>query len=275
MSELIQPIDNKSPLAKFFNKIISKIQILRIISLPRTFEDVKGNEASFKMMTYYQTVLWEKWMHGVVKRLEEWDAVIDEYFDEFDGSWEYYALSKRLESINKCESDDEDNFNPDGSIKTKGIMKEQLYYFTIFLHLYQDCVDIVQDSRPSDLKLLIEAVGVKSRFSVIDVLSKVEGKKIPSYIIDKDGTLRQTTFAEREMRKALEKVEAHDDGQLIYLIASIMEQLTTELETIAKSDAIYSDQNDLLYTIQNDIDALLNLQFEETRFIKTQKGLRG
>lgn len=275
MSELIQPIDNKSPLAKFFNKIISKIQTLRIISLPRTFEDVKGNEASFKMMTYYQTALWEEWMHGVVKRLEEWDAVIDEYFDEFDGSWEYYALSKRLESINKCGSDDEENFNPDGSIKTKGIMKEQLYFFTIFLHLYHDCVDIVQDSRPSDLKLLIEAVGVKSRFSVIDVLSKVEGKQIPSYIIDKDGTLRQTTFAEREMRKALGMVEAHDDGQLIYLIASIMEQLTTELETIAKSDAIYSDQNDLLYAIQNDIDALLNLQFEETRFIKTQKGLRG
>ena len=59
MSELIQPIDNKSPLAKFFNKIISKIQTLRIISLPRTFEDVKGNEASFKMMTYYQTVMVE------------------------------------------------------------------------------------------------------------------------------------------------------------------------------------------------------------------------
>ena len=148
MSELIQPIDNKSPLAKFFNKIISKIQTLRIISLPRTFEDVKGNEASFKMMTYYQTALWEKWMHGVVKRLEEWDAVIDEYFDEFDGSWEYYALSKRLESINKCGSDDEENFNPDGSIKTKGIMKEQLYFFTIFLNIF-----LVKNAIPQNLHL--------------------------------------------------------------------------------------------------------------------------
>ena len=51
------------------------------------------------MMTYYQILLWEKWLHEIVKRLQEWITTINEYFGEFNGSWEYYALSKRLEFI--------------------------------------------------------------------------------------------------------------------------------------------------------------------------------
>ena len=120
MKEFIEHIDSDLPLAKAFNRIISKISLLRIMSLPRTFSDATGEFALFNMQSYYETVLWEKWLHGVFKRLEEWTNIISKYFDEYSGSWEYYALSKRLDFINEYGSDDEEDYNPDGTIKTHG-----------------------------------------------------------------------------------------------------------------------------------------------------------
>jgi len=99
MEQMIQHIESYQPLAIAFNKVISKITTLWIMTRPRIFDDTKGEEAAFKMMTYYQILLWEKWLHEIVKRLQEWITTINEYFGEFNGSWEYYALSKRLEFI--------------------------------------------------------------------------------------------------------------------------------------------------------------------------------
>lgn len=268
MVTVMQPIESSVPLAKAFNKIIEKVQTLRIITLPRTFEDVRGEEASFKTSVYYQTILWEKWMHEVVARLQEWDATIDKYFDEFDGSWKYYALSKRLDFIKEWGSDDEADYNSDGSVKTTGIQNSQLKHHTIFQDLYHECVDIVQDSHPSDLRPLIQALDTNSRFSLSDVLYKATGKRIPSYTLDENGNIRTTTFAERELRKAIGMAEAHDYGHFVYSIAVLMEQLTKELELIAHSDSALSEQHNLLYAIQNDAYSILHMKLEETRFFK-------
>ena len=89
MKDFIEPIESEMPLAKAFNRIISEISLLRIMSLPRTFSDATGEFAAINMQTYYETVLWEKWLHGVFKRLEEWASIINEYFDDYSGSWEY------------------------------------------------------------------------------------------------------------------------------------------------------------------------------------------
>lgn len=241
MVTVMQLIQSNLPLVKAFNKIIGKVQTLRIITLPRIFEDVRGEDASFKKSVYYQTVLWEKWMHEVVARLQEWDAAIDEFFDEFDGIWEYYALSKRLDFIKECGSDDEADYNPDGSIKTTGIQNCQLNYHTIFQNLYHECVDNVQDSHPSDLSPLIQALDTNSCFSLSDVLYNATGKRISRYTLDENGNICTTTFAEREMRIAIGLAEAHDYGHIDYFIAVLMEQLTRELEVITHSDSALSD----------------------------------
>ena len=39
MKELIEPIQSDTPLAKAFNRVMAKIQLLRIMSLPRVFKD--------------------------------------------------------------------------------------------------------------------------------------------------------------------------------------------------------------------------------------------
>ena len=62
MEHMIQHIESEQPLAIVFNKVISKITTLWIMTRPRIFDDIKGEEAAFKMMTYYQILLWEKWL---------------------------------------------------------------------------------------------------------------------------------------------------------------------------------------------------------------------
>jgi hypothetical protein len=62
MEHMIQHIESEQPLAIVFNKVISKITTLWIMTRPRIFDDIKGEEAAFIMMTYYQILLWEKWL---------------------------------------------------------------------------------------------------------------------------------------------------------------------------------------------------------------------
>ena len=269
MKEWMEPIDSELPLAKAFNRIISDLELLRIMTTPRIFSDSTDNEAPFRMQNYYLTVLWERWLHGVFNRLVEWVNTISTYFDEYNGSWEYYALSQRLEFIKEYGSDDEDDYNPDGTIKTTGITHEQLKFHTIFRDLYHDCVDIVQDTKPDDLYPMITTLDAKSRFSVIDVLQKSTGQQVTSYILDKKGHLRPATFADKELIKVSEMVKAMDNGQLVYTIAQIMESMTSEIESIAKSDKAFSDNHDLLNAILHDTTSILNLHLDETRFSKS------
>ena len=265
----MEPINSELPLAKAFNCIISDLELLRIMTNPRIFSDSTDKEAPFRMQNYYLTVLWERWLHGVFDRLVEWANTISSFFDEYNGSWEYYALSQRLEFIKEYGSDDEDDYNPDETIKTTGITHEQLKYHTVFRDLYHDCVDIVQDTQPDDLYPMISTLDAKSRFSVIDVLQKATKQPIKPYILDKEGHLRPMTFAEQELVKVSGMVKAMDNGQLVYIIAQIMESLTSELETIAKSDKAFSDNHDVLNAILNDATSMLNLHLERTRFFKS------
>ena len=57
MKEWMEPIDSELPLAKAFNRIISDLELLRIMTNPRIFSDSTDKEAPFRMHNYYLTVL--------------------------------------------------------------------------------------------------------------------------------------------------------------------------------------------------------------------------
>lgn len=143
----------------------------------------------------------------------------------------------------------------------------------MFSDLYHDCVDIVQDTKPTDLCPLINAIEANSRVSVIDILQKASGKEITAYTMGDDGNLRLVTFADRELHKVSEMVEAHDYGQIIYLIAQLMELLTKEIEDVSKSETAFSDNHDLLHSIRSDAEAILSLKFEDTRQLRSGKSI--
>ena len=220
-----------------------------------------GELAAFKMQSYYETVLWEKWLHGVFKRLEEWKNIINEYFDEYAVSWEYYALSKRLDFINEFGSDEDEDYNLDGTIKTYGLTHEQLKYHTVFSDLYHDSIDIVQDTKLEDLYPLISTLNANSKISIIDILQKVSGKQIESYILDESEHLRPASFADKVKMKVSGMAEADDLSKLVYWIAQKMEVLTAMIETIFRSDRIYQNNHDLLRAVLSNIASIMNLKF--------------
>lgn len=102
-------------------------------------------------------------------------------------------------------------------------------------------------------------------------LQKVSGKEVTAYTMGDDGHLRPVTFADRELHKVSEMVEAHDYGQIIIIVAMLMEQLTKGIETAAKSDTAFGNNHDLLRAIQSDAEAILSLKFEGTRYFKSSK----
>lgn len=53
----MDPINSEQPLAKAFNRIISDLELLRIMTNPRIFSDSTDKEAPFRMQNYYLTVL--------------------------------------------------------------------------------------------------------------------------------------------------------------------------------------------------------------------------
>ena len=257
MKELIEPIQNDTPLAKAFNRVLAKIRLLRIMSLPRVFRDSKDEMAAFRMQNYYETVLWGKWLHGVLGRLEEWSKTISAYL-----------LSKRLDFIREFGSDVEEDYTPDGSIKTQGITHEQLKYHTLFSDLYHDSVDIVQDTEPPDLYPLMSALNANSCMSIIDVLQQLSCKGIRSYIVDKNGNIRLATEDDKTQMEISELAEAIDLGQLVFAVAQLMEMLTSEIKSIYKSDRAFEDNHDVLNDMLCDITAILQLKLDETRFFK-------
>lgn len=261
MKDYMEPIKSELPLAKSFNRILMNLSLLRSMSIPRTFGDAMGELAAFKMQSFYETVLWEKWLHGVFERLNEWENIIYDYFDEYSGSWEYYALSKRLDAINEYGSDDDEDYNSDGSIKTHDISHEQLKYHTVFSDLYHDCVDIVQDTKPDNLYSLISTLKANSQISIIDILQQVSGNPGKSYILDESENLRPATFADKVEIKVSEMVKADDLSNLVYLIAQKMESLTAKIEAIYRSDRIYQDNHDLLRSFLNEIVSIMYLRF--------------
>ena len=260
MKDFLEPIESDLPLAKAFNRVISKILMLRTMSLPRTFADATGELAAFKMQSYYETVLWEKWLHGVFERLEEWTNIINKYFDEYSGSWEYYALSQRLDFINKHGSEDDEDYNPDGTVKTHGVTHEQLKYYTVFSDLYYDGVDIVQDAHPNDLYSLISAIKANSQISFIDALQQVSGRQIESYVLDESKNFRPATFADKVEIKVSEMAEADNLSNLVYLIAQKMESLTAKIEAVYRSDKKFRDNHKLLKSILREISAMMYLR---------------
>lgn len=268
MNELIKPIGSVIPLAKAFNRIVAKIQTLRIMSIPRIFMDATDEMAAYRMQIYYETVLWEKWLHGVFERLEEWTRTIHAFFNEFDGSWEFYALSKRLDYIREFGSDEDEDYNPDGSVKTQGITRDQLKYHSLFSDLYHDCVDIVQDTKPPDLYSLMSSLNANSCMSIVDILQQVSGKEIRSFIVDKNGNMRPASDDDKIRMKITDLSEAIDLGQLVYMVAQMMESLTSEIESVYKSDCAFDDNHDLLNEILRDVTLILQMQLGETRFFK-------
>lgn len=256
-------VNENCVLAVYFNKIIGELDIVRIFSSPRTFEDTKQENKDYSAI-FYQTVLWELWFHGVVERLNKWNEMLNEYFSEYEGKWKFYACSKRLESINGYGGEESD-YNEDGSIRTLNLTEDDLIHHTVLSKMVQDdCRDIVQETTYVDLQYMISCLKAHASFSLPDAFKDFFGKEITTYKQDENGNMVPMSFADKAMDKAVEQYTADGMAASITLVCEFIQRIIRDIRAMDK----FSDNTNKLIQIHKDVRNILDFNLCEVSYVE-------
>ncbi len=253
-------IDDDTVLASVFNKVLKRLDTCRIMSAPYTFKhDKKDHESKCNIVElFYDTCLWEIYLHEVISRLHTWCDTLDEYFNEYEGSWKYYACSHRISEINEY-GGEENDYNDDGSVRTEILPDDDLTYYTVISDLViDDYNDIVQDTDPEDLKGMFTALSLVSG-DIMDMAFKQVGIDLPMYRRGENGEMVPMTFSEKAMNKALAQSEADDLILIVYFVCSYMQTYIGKICNLDK----FSDNKDALSELYNDTLAILDGRFKD------------
>lgn len=248
--EFFKKIEDKSKLAALFNNVMDKINILRIATAPRFF----GDKNEIFAERYYDTCLWEIWLHEAIDTLRIWEKELGEYIEEFNGSWKYYASYKRIESIKRFGGEDSD-YNEDGSIRTENITDEELKPYTITDSLFNKGMrDIVLDADMDDLYPMCLSVSTSTKIHAEDYFSTI-GKPIPVYKKNEDGTFTEMSFSEKVISRAVSELEGDDLCNLMIDIA----RLICSLSLLGKTYEPTKDNSSEFSAFKSVVSKLLNL----------------
>lgn len=261
--DIMHNVKDDCKLAFFCNKVIEKLDIVRMFSSPRTFNDVKKENRDCADI-FYQTVLWELWFHYMVSRFHEWDDMLNEYFSEYEGKWKFYACSKRLESIKEYGGEESD-YNEDGSIRTLNLTEDDLKFYTVLGKMVQDdCRDIVQETTYYDLQYMVSCLKAQASFSISDTFKECFGKEITTYKQDEDGNMVSINFADKALNKAVKQNEADIMDSYIYLICTFIEKTIEKI----KSMNMFCDNTEELSQIHKDVKNMIDFNFLEVSIFK-------
>lgn len=255
--------DNKTVLQLFIDKIKKRMTLQKIMSTPRTFEDLHSDFYDEMSKAYYTIKLCDDWLDEVPMRIEKWINVIDEYFDEFIGSWEYYATAKRLDWINQ-EGAEEEDLDDDGNIRKHGLTHDDLRFHTIINELYMfECRDIVQDFIPDDINHIVRAVMFDTAIDIKQMFRDVAGKSIDTYVMDEEtGELHLEEFPEYELRKVSNELDAESQSDVLFMLGYIIYDMCRKLEQM--KEHMFEDNKDFLMQFRDDCLHIRKMELEQT-----------
>ena len=213
-------IKGDAPIAAFFNHVMQTLAPMRMLCCPDSFV-VDEKIEPFNDRKYCDTIRYEIWMHNVVTRLEAWHSTLTEYFDEYNGSWKYYAASKRLEGIREYGGDEKD-YNADGTVRTEGLKDEELESYSVISDLcHDDFKDIVQDTTMEHIKFLCADVISCSQLDIVKGLKEHFGaENVRTYRADEDGNIHPLSNSEYAIGRVREQVTAEDNSKRLLAIVS-------------------------------------------------------
>lgn len=224
-------------LVTFMKTVRNKMNMARIISRPRTFEDIDSEQFAFMAYEFFKITLCDDYLETLPKRIDEWIKECEEYFNEFAGSWEYYARAKRIDLINEYGGDDGD-YNDDGSIK-KDVTLDELSSYSILNELvFNECRDIIQDTNLKHIIHFTSNIKADGMFDMREMMKCIAGHTVPSYHIDEEGNAVENTFADEEIHKAQRQIIADDVCDafqyimvaVVKMIEAVNEQKKTKLQ---------------------------------------------
>ena len=253
----------KTPLEAFIEKIKKRMTLQKIMSTPRTFEDVRSEFFDETSKAYFIGKLCDDWLEEVPRRINMWIDVIDEYFDEFAGSWEYYATAKRLDYLKEYGPEDDD-LDADGNIRKHNLTHDDLKCHTVFNDLYFfECRDILQDYEPDDINHITRAVMFDTAIDIKKMFQDVAGKSIDTYVVDEEtGEMRKEEFAEYELKKVTNELNAESEADVLYMLGYIIYDMCRQLK--AMESGMFDDHKIWLAAFRDDCMSVLNMDLENT-----------
>lgn len=255
--KVLQRIEDDSNLAYVFNEALRSLEVIRICSSPTTFEKAIKDEGEHCADLFYETCLWEMYLHSVISKLHEWEDGLNEYFNEFEGSWRYYASSKRIECIREYGGDEQD-YDDEGNIRTMNLTDKELEVYTIINDLmHDDWKDIVQETKPEHLNGLCAALQTQAKISITDILKNISGAEIDSYKTDEVGNMVRMTFADKVLMKASDENKADDLSVVILFVCNSIQIIIEKIKSLSR----FNDNKNELSSMYKDIGFLLSMDF--------------
>lgn len=241
-------IIDKSSLARFFNGIMNQLQGVRMLCAPTSFKRDK-DIADFQDEKFCDFCRYEKWMHSVVERLHEWENVIDEYFTEFNGSWEYYAESKHLAYVHEYGEDEDDEYG-------RGVLQA----FSVLSDLYEeDFKDIVQDTVLPHLNGLCADMMANAQVDLLDGLKKHFGaENVVACRRSEDGRMVPMSREDYELSRISHQVGTDDDVKTLRAVFGGVSSVVQMIQSLSYD----SDNKEELQIIRNAAEALLLMDFD-------------
>lgn len=253
-----EKIDHFSYLAIFFNEIFRQLRLVRKISSPTTFKDIKNlkDESDGLKDKFFHTCLFELYAHAVIRKLEDWYRIISEYLKEYNGSWEYYARSKRLYLINEFGGGTQD-YNEDGTVKTDVDIDTIISNSIINYLVPEDWRDIVIETEPDDLNYIYTCISVNGSFTLQDMFKAI-GASLKSYRVENGNMVENN-----EDDELLHKITCQDQSEryvsLLYTIVSIISRIVIEIKTLPKD----KDNKEYFENLQMRITNIFNFDIAD------------
>ena len=242
-----------------------------IVYEPRTFEDVRGDQFRIMADGYFTLTLGKRWLEEVPRRIRQWKDAIREFKNEYNGNQRYYAVCKKLKSVEEYGPEKDDMDEEGELIWTDGshIPDKNLESSTVLNDLYWNyCRDIVQDFIPSDVVHICSNIRADAALDFRDMFIAM-GTKVPdSYTFDEDGNAHKVTFEEHEMMKAVNGANAIEISDVLVMLAENMCRMCARLSNWLEEKTINDDINAELDTFLSDCEKIENLDLCETDVIR-------
>ena len=242
-------LEDKYQICTLFNNIMLQMQPFRHGCTPASLKPSsdRKNDAMFCDFCRYET-----WMHECVERLVEWTEIIDEYFDDFCGSWKYYAASKRIECLR--EDGEEESV-----ILKEGLKDSELQVYSVISDLYDEgCVDIVQDTMPDDLNGFCGDIIALASVDIFAGLRQHFGSNVIPYMIGDDGEPHRMTIDDCNLDMVSRKVDAEDNVTRIKAIGGGI----VGIISIIRSCRYNEDNTERMQMVRTAAKAMLELDFK-------------
>lgn len=252
INEFNKRIRKQYPLSELFDKILEKLDILRIMSAPNSFELFKRRHNSSEL--YYRVSLVEFYFHTVINTLEDLDKTILKYLDKYPNEhWRKFAMDDKLEAIEEYGGEDED-YTEEGTVKSY-FSDDELIHFSFPSRLRGLMPNIVSDTQHVDLSIAYNILENENKFNAKNILSEFFNTNIETYSEDENGDIKKVDWAEERLIEAQEQFRSDTLYGTLKMFMLYLIGLVNDIKNLDPTE----DNKDVFVTIRHNIERILNL----------------